>query len=128
VNGQSARGSTAGAKNLQPTTQVDSKAQQTRLAIRIVLHLTRFGLPREDGYGRPEATQDGIAREMSTTQGAVSKILVRLSAAEAVRSEHRHVIGFGRRVRVYSLTRRGELLAEELGAIVAPDNLASRSG
>jgi DNA-binding MarR family transcriptional regulator len=95
-------------------------SEQTRLAIRLVLHLARYGTPREDGSGKPEATQEGISMALSTTQGAVSKILSRLAAAGALRYEHRRVEARGRRVRVYGLTRRGELLAAEVRQSLEP--------
>jgi hypothetical protein len=116
VTRQPARGSTAGVDDARTLPEPDSKAQRTFLTIRIIEHLARFGIPREDGAGRPEATQRGMARSLATSQGAVSWILTRLLAAEAVRSQLSHVPGVGRRVRVYALTRRGELLTQEIAA------------
>ncbi len=73
------------------------------------------------GPGRPEATQNGMAQSLSTSQGAISWILTRLLAAGAVRSQLSHVSGLGRRVRVYALTRRGELLAQEINSKTATE-------
>ncbi len=108
------RESVAGPDEMRGLPEPDSKEQRTILTIRIIEHLARFGNPREDGAGRPEATQKGIAQSLSTSQGAVSWILIRLLAAEAIRSQLSHVPGVGRRVRVYALTRRGELLSQEI--------------
>jgi DNA-binding MarR family transcriptional regulator len=87
-----------------------------RLSLRIVLHLSDLGPLPSDGVARPGATQQGMARELCSTQSAVSKILARLTAAEVVRRERRHVRGENRRVLVYSLTVRGDLLANEIQA------------
>ncbi len=65
---------------------------------------------------RPESTQQGIASALSVTQGAVSKILGPLVAAEVVRKERRHVRGQNRRVKTYFLTVRGDRLAEQIKA------------
>jgi hypothetical protein len=114
VTGQPARGPAAGVDEKSALPEPDSREQRTYLTIRIIEHLARFGNTREDGTGRPEATQKGMAQSLSTSQGAISWILTRLLAAEAVHSQLSHVPGVGRRVRVYALTRRGELLSQEI--------------
>src|SRR5271154_5445349 len=53
---------------------------QTALAIRLIMHLSKFGSIREDGGGRPEASQLGIVSALTCTQGAISKITSRLGA------------------------------------------------
>lgn len=92
---------------------------QTQLSIRIVAHLARVGPPSESGLVRQESTQQGMAVALAVTQGAVSKVLEKLVAVELVRREQLHVPGRVRRVRVYSLTRRGEVLLEEMRARVS---------
>jgi DNA-binding MarR family transcriptional regulator len=87
-----------------------------RLSRRIVLHLYGMGRPGPDEVGLPGATQRGIGLALAAEQSAVSKVLQRLLAAEVVEVARRHVRGQDRRVNVYSLTRRGELLAHELQA------------
>jgi hypothetical protein len=115
----------------EPPPSVDARltganADSVRLALRVVVQLDRLGPPGPDGSARPEATQDGLASNLGVTQGAVSKVLARLVAAEVVRQERRHVHGVDRRVRVYYLTPQGEGLALEirqrfgLGPPVAP--------
>jgi len=93
---------------------MSTKDDQIRLSIRVVTHLDRVGVPGADGVGRPEATQQGIAQSLSVTQGAVSKVLRRLVAAEVVRVERHHVRGLNRRVRIYFLSRTGEALARKI--------------
>ena len=91
-----------------------SREEQVRLSLRVVVHLDRIGPPGNDGGARREATQLGMAEVLSVTQGAVSKVLRRLVAAEVVGEETHHVRGLDRRVRVYFLTRPGGTLAREI--------------
>lgn len=90
--------------------------EQTQLSLRIVAHLARVGPPDENGVGRPGSTQEGMAETLAVTQGAVSKVLQKLLAVDLVRRELHHVPGRVRRVEVYALTRRGELMLEEMRA------------
>jgi DNA-binding MarR family transcriptional regulator len=106
---------TVGVDSVGTHTTADSISDsQTALAIRLIIHLSKFGSIREDGAGRPEASQLGMASALTCTQGAVSKITSRLGAVGMIRSERRRVTGMGRRVEVYSLTRAGESLADEI--------------
>ena len=91
-----------------------SASETITLSRRIVVHLFGLGRAGVDAPGRPEATQQGICAALSAEQSAVSKVLRRLVAAEVVEVARRHVRGRDRRVYVYALTRRGELLAHEL--------------
>jgi DNA-binding MarR family transcriptional regulator len=83
---------------------------------RIVEHLFLLGRFGPDDVGSPAATQRGIGKALGAEQSAVSKALGRLVAAEVVTVHRQHVRGGDRRVKVYGLTRRGELLAHELRA------------
>jgi DNA-binding MarR family transcriptional regulator len=87
---------------------------RVRLSLRILAHLARVGPLGSDEVASPESTQQGIARALSVTQGAVSKILGPLVAAEVIRRERRHVRGKDRRVKVYFLTVRGDELAKKV--------------
>lgn len=94
--------------------RLGSGGERVRLALRIVVHLHQFGSPSPDGEARPESTQEGVALALSVTQGAVSKVLARLAAADVVGTERRHVRGRVRRVRMYFLRPRGEELAGQI--------------
>jgi DNA-binding transcriptional ArsR family regulator len=91
-----------------------SDREQVRLSLRLVVQLSWVGIPSYDGAARKESTQEGLSQALSVTQGAVSKVLRRLVAAEMVCRERRHVRGVDRRVRVYFLSRQGETLAREI--------------
>jgi DNA-binding PadR family transcriptional regulator len=88
--------------------------ERVRLSIKVVVLLDHWGPPDNNGSARREMTQQGLAETLSVTQGAISKVLIRLAAADVVRTNRRHVAGLARRVRVYSLTRDGERLAREI--------------
>lgn len=87
------------------------KAEQIRLALRVILHLSRIGRPWPDEIARPESTQQGIADALQVTQGAISKVLHQLAAVEVVGHSRRHVRGQDRRVHAYFVTVKGEELA-----------------
>jgi len=97
-----------------PSGPPNSKDAAVRLSLRLVVQLSRWGPPADGGVARLESTQQGLAQDLSTTQGAVSKVLARLVAAEIVRPERRHVRGVERQIRVYYLTAMGEALAREV--------------
>lgn len=91
-----------------------SREQHVRLVVRIVVRLHQLGPPSPDGEALPESTEEGLALALSVTRGAVSKVLTRLVAADAVGRERRHVRGRDRRLRVYFLRPRGEELARQI--------------
>jgi DNA-binding MarR family transcriptional regulator len=93
--------------------------EQVALSQRILVHLFRLGRIGPDEVGLPTATQRGIGEALHAEQSAVSKALSRLVAAEVVVVRRRHVRGGDRRVNVYTLTRRGELVVHELRAQAA---------
>jgi len=78
------------------------------------VHLFVFRGMGPDDLARPETTQLGISAMLRADQRAVSKVLRRLVAAGVVLEERRHVRGGARRVKVYTLTHRGEVLAVDL--------------
>ncbi len=88
--------------------------ERVALSQRIIVHLFVFRGFGPDDLARPESTQSGIAAVLGADQRAISKVLRRLVAATVVVEERRHVRGSARRVKVYSLTRRGEGLAIDL--------------
>jgi hypothetical protein len=81
--------------------------EQARLALRLVVHLAHVGPPPPDDTVSPESTQQGMASRLGATQGAISKVLRRLVAADVVRHARHHVRGQNRRMRAYFLTPRG---------------------
>jgi DNA-binding MarR family transcriptional regulator len=87
---------------------------QIRLSESIVIALAREGRLGDDSPVRSARTQAGLASALSSNQSAVSKVLRRLVAAELLTEQRRHVQGRSQRLKVYALTRRGELLAREV--------------
>jgi DNA-binding MarR family transcriptional regulator len=85
-----------------------------RISGRVVQHLFLQGRLGPDEVGSPASTQRGICAALEADQGAVSRVLGRLEAAGVVEVARRHVRGANRRLNVYTLTRRGELVAHEL--------------
>jgi DNA-binding MarR family transcriptional regulator len=82
--------------------------------LRVVVALGDAGPPGDNGSARRGSTQQGLAERLGVTQGAVSKVLSRMMAADVVREDRRHVSGLDRRVRVYSLTVVGQELEREI--------------
>jgi len=93
---------------------VSVSADQIRLSERVVIALAREGRLGDDASVRTVRTQAGLASALASNQSAVSKVLRRLVAAELLTEERRHVQGGRQRLKVYALTRRGELLAREM--------------
>jgi DNA-binding MarR family transcriptional regulator len=84
------------------------------LSERVVIQLARLGRLDPEAPAQRERTQQGLAEATSSNQSAVSKVLRRLVAADVVSEERRHIVGSGQRMKAYSLTRRGELVAREV--------------
>jgi DNA-binding MarR family transcriptional regulator len=87
-----------------------------RLSERLLVHLYWFRYNEVSGLGRMEATQQGMIHALGISQNTASKILTRLVAGGAIRTETLHVPGASRRVKVYALTPAGDSLARQLGA------------
>jgi DNA-binding MarR family transcriptional regulator len=90
------------------------RPEAVRTSYRLLAHLLRQ--PRlVPGQVVPSGrTQADLVDELDASQSTISELLARLTAAEVVYSELRHVADRSRRVRVYGLTPRGERLAREL--------------
>ena len=97
-----------------PPPQDSSPDASRRLSERLLVHLYWFGRPDTEGTVRFEATQQGMAQRLGTTQNGVSKALQRLVAAEFVTVSQEHVPGYPRRVKAYRLTPRGEGAARSI--------------
>jgi len=85
-----------------------------RLSQRIVVHLAGQGTLGPYEVAPVTITQGGMAAALSVRQNGLTNVLRRLVAAGIVTEELRHVVGQPRRLKVYHLTPRGELLAREL--------------
>ncbi len=85
-----------------------------RLSQRIVVHLAGQGPLGAYDVAPPGRTQSGMATTLHVRQNALTNVLRRLVAAGVVEEDLRHVVGQPRRLKVYRLTPRGELLAREL--------------
>lgn len=88
--------------------------ERVGLSKRVVEHLFQQGRLGPDDVGSPTATQRGMQLALGANQSALSKVLRRLEVAGVVEVTKRHVTGGERRLKVYGLTRRGELLAHDL--------------
>jgi DNA-binding MarR family transcriptional regulator len=102
------------ASGAPPNPGVRVSSDQIRLSERILIVLAREGRLGEDSPVRSVRTQAGLVGALGSSQSAVSKVLRRLVAAELLTEERRHVPGSSQRLKVYTLTRRGELLAREV--------------
>ncbi len=84
------------------------------LSQRVVLHLAAHPrLGPEDTATQP-FTQAGMAEALGTQQSTLSNVLRRLQYSGVLHQETDHVRGVSRRVHIYSLTPKGERLAEKL--------------
>ena len=97
-----------------PPQWVRVQRDEVRLSERILVQLAREGRMDTDSPASRGHTQGGLVEALSSNQSAVSKVLRRLVAAGVVGEERRHVRGVNQRMKVYALTRRGELLAREV--------------
>ena len=101
---------------------------QIHLSERIVIALAQEGRLGEDSFVRAVRTQAGLAGVLGSNQSAVSKVLRRLVAAGVLTEERRHVTGRSQRLKVYALTRRGELLARDVARRRSISLLPDRAG
>lgn len=82
--------------------------------MRILLHLLRQGRYGPDEVPPPALTQAGIAEALGTSQSSVSRNLTLLVEGGVVRIDKGHVRNRMLRLKVYSLTPQGEVLARRL--------------
>ncbi len=95
------------------------RTDRPKLSQRVLLHL--HGLPRlgPDDIPTEEYTQSGMVRALDVSQSPLSNVLRRLTYSGLIRAEVDHVQGGARRLNVYRLTSKGELLAEKIGRQLA---------
>lgn len=87
---------------------------EARLAMRLVIWLSKFSRGEPEVPPIEALTQAGLGAALSASQGAISRILTRLAAAEVLVGERRRVRGRLRAVKIYRLTWKGEELVREL--------------
>jgi len=95
-----------------------------QLSERVILHIGRQGVLRADDMAPDALTQSGMAGALALGQNSLTNVLRRLVAAGVVAQELRHVRGRPRRLKVYTLTGRGEQLYRDLrqrAALMARD-------
>lgn len=85
-----------------------------QLSNRVLVLLSGEGTLSPNELPGPRRTQAGIAQALGTQQNVISKVVNRLEAAGVISSQTRHVRGQSRRMKVYVLTARGEMVAREL--------------
>ncbi|MCI4335919.1 MAG: MarR family winged helix-turn-helix transcriptional regulator [Thermoplasmata archaeon] len=98
-----------------------------RLAQRILVHVARQGRLGIDEVAPRELCQAGMVDALSVNQGTLTGALRSLVDAGLLSERREHARGVPRRVKVYRLTSRGELLARELRPRGA-DALVGRTG
>ncbi len=91
-----------------------STSDALKLSQRIVLHLAAQGNPGPYEVAPPGATQSGMIAALGVRQNALTNVLRRLVDGGILEVDVRHVRGQPRRLKVYRLSTRGELLAREL--------------
>lgn len=89
-------------------------AERRRLTERVILHLGQQGRLGPEEVAPLGMTQAGMTERLQVGQGTLTNVLRRLDAAGALNSTVRHVVGRPRRLRVYTLSARGEILYREL--------------
>ncbi|MCI4322929.1 MAG: PKD domain-containing protein [Thermoplasmata archaeon] len=110
---------TPSSKATPPSPEIISP-ETLRISQRVVLHMVRQGALRPDEVAPNGLTQAGMAEELSVGQNSLTNVLRRLETAGVVHSDVRHVRGRPRRLKVYTLTPRGESIAKELRSRRSP--------
>jgi hypothetical protein len=85
-----------------------------RLSQRVIVHLGGHGAVGPYEPAPQEATQAGIAAALGVRQSNVANALGRLVQGGLVAEAVRHVQGQPRRLKVYQLTPKGQMLSREL--------------
>jgi PKD repeat protein len=101
-------------------------ARTLGISQRIILHLAAQPRIGPDEVASPAFTQAGMANAIGAGQNSLTKVLRSLVAAGVLTEDVRHVTGRNRRLKVYRLTVRGEMLARELRGRGSPTGTATR--
>jgi PKD repeat protein len=97
-----------------PTSTAPTSGEVLRTSQRVLVHLAGQGIPGAYDVARPGLTQAGMGAALGVRQNGLTNVLRRLTDAGLLESELRHVQGQPRRLKVYWLTPRGQILAREL--------------
>ena len=100
--------SASGAAALRPS------PEELKISARVLLHLERLPRFTLEELPDPSRTQAGIAEALGTSQGAVSNVLRRLVEGGALEVRRLRVRNRYRRLKVYWLTRIGELIVRRI--------------
>jgi DNA-binding transcriptional ArsR family regulator len=85
-----------------------------RTSQRLLVHLATQGTLGPYDVAPAGMTQAGIGTAIGVRQNALTNVLRRLADAGLIEADVRHVQGQPRRLKVYRLTPRGQILAREL--------------
>lgn len=89
-------------------------AERRQLSRAVLLHVGGQGRLGPDEIAPPGLTQAGMAESLGVGQNSLTNVLRRFVAAGVLTQDLRHVRGRPRRLRVYSLTARGEALYQDI--------------
>lgn len=87
---------------------------------RLLIHLAGQGTMGPYDVAPVGVTQAGIGAALGVRQNSLTNVLRRLTDAGLIETEVRHVVGQPRRLKVYRLTPRGQILARELRQLPPP--------
>jgi hypothetical protein len=90
------------------------RSDEVRISERLLLELARLGRLNDETAPTDARTQRGLSVTVGASQSAVSKCLRRMITAGLVTEQRRHVVERRQRMKVYGLSRPGELLAREI--------------
>jgi hypothetical protein len=97
-----------------PASTLAPPGEVLRTSQRVLLHLAGQGILGPYDVANPGLTQAGIGAALGVRQNGLTNVMRRLTDAGLLESELRHVQGQPRRLKVYWLTPRGQILAREL--------------
>ena len=91
-----------------------------RTSQRLLVHLAGQGTLGPYDVAPLAVTQAGIGAALGVRQNSLTNVLRRLTDAGLIETDVRHVQGQPRRLKVYRLTPRGQILARELRQLPPP--------
>ena len=106
--------SPVGVPSAAPPAHDRGSGETLRTSQRLLIHLAGQGTLGPYDVAVPGMTQAGIGEALGVRQNSLTNVLRRLADAGLLEVELRHVKGQPRRLKVYRLTARGQILAREL--------------